>query len=108
MTGLAAWAIAAAGQSIYELVEWTSAFGTSGVLVAFLFGAYAMFGGGKAAVAAIAAGFGCNFLAVILPSFTGGEEMEGAFLLSIAVSLVAYVAVAAVERVRRPAPAALP
>jgi Na+/proline symporter len=107
LTGLAAWAIAAAGESIYDLVEWTSAFGTSGVLVAFLFGAYAMFGGGRAAVAAIVAGFGCNFFAVILPSLTGGEEMEGAFLLSLLASLAAYVIVAGVERVRQPS-AALP
>jgi len=105
LAGLAAWAIAATGESIYQLIEWTSAFGTSGVLVSFLIGAYAGFGSGRAAVASILAGFACNLFTIVLPALGGAEETEGAFLLSVVVSLAAYLAVAALERAPRPHPA---
>lgn len=96
--GVIAWLIARSGESIYQLIEWTSAFGTSGVLVAFLIGAYRGFGSGKAAVAAIVCGFASNAVTIVLPAVTGAEEVEGAFLLSIAVSLSAYLLVGAFER----------
>jgi Na+/proline symporter len=98
--GLFAWAIATRGESIYTLVEWTSALGTSGVLVAFLFGAWSRVGGERAAVAAIAAGLVCNVFTMLLPAIQGQDEVVGAFLLSILVSLIAYVAAAAVLRGR--------
>ncbi|HYF24057.1 MAG TPA: hypothetical protein VD929_11730 [Caulobacteraceae bacterium] len=105
LAGLAAWAIAATGESIYQLIEWTSAFGTSGVLVSFLIGAYAGFGSGRAAVASILAGFACNAVTILLPALQGRDEADGAFLLSIVVSLGAYVAAAALDRSPRPRPA---
>jgi Na+/proline symporter len=98
--GLIAWAIAASGERIYEMIEWTSALGVSGVLVAFLFGAHSRIGDGRAAVAAILAGFGCNLVTVFLPRFTGGDEPEPAFLISIAASLGAYLLFAAIRRRR--------
>lgn len=93
--GLVAWLIAASGESIYQLIEWTSAFGTSGVLVAFLFGAWSRFGDGRAAVGGILAGFACNAVTIVLPALHGRDELEGAFLLSILASLSVYAALAA-------------
>jgi Na+/proline symporter len=94
--GLFAWAIATRGETIYTLVEWTSALGTSGVLVAFLFGAWSRMGGERAAVAAIVAGLACNAVTmIVIPAITG-EEVTGAFLLSILTSLAFYAAATAV------------
>lgn len=101
VAGLAAWGVASAGGGIYELVEWTSALGTSGVLIAFLFGAWSGFGGGRAAVAAILAGLACNAYSVVWPAMNGAEEIPGAFLLSIVASLAAYLALAPVDRAAR-------
>lgn len=101
-TGVTAFLIARSGESIYQLVEWTSAFGTSGVLVAFLIGAWSGFGSARAAVAAIVAGFASNAVTILWPALNGRDEVEGAFLLSIAVSLAAYVAVTLYERAVRP------
>lgn len=98
--GLAAWAIAAGGAGIYELIEWTSALGTSGVLVAFLFGAWSRIGAGAAAVGAILAGFASNAVTMVWPALRGAEPMDGAFLLSIAVSLTAYLVLSAVPALR--------
>lgn len=96
--GLVAWMIASSGEGIYSLIEWTSALGTSGVLVAFLIGAYSRFGDGKAAVAAVLAGFACNSVTMLAPAAMGRDEVTGAFLISIAGSLIAYVAVALLAR----------
>ena len=95
--GLMAWGVAAGGQSIYDLIEWTSVWGTSGTLVAFLFGAWSGMGDGRAASVAIAAGVVVNLWTSLAAPLTG-HEVEGGFLLSIAVSLVAYVAVAMLRR----------
>jgi len=91
LCGLVAWGVATLGESIYSLVEWTSALGTSGVLVAFLFGAWSRLGDGRACVAAIVAGLACNGATMLLPALQGRDETPGAFLLSIAVSLAAYL-----------------
>lgn len=96
--GLLAYAVASSGESIYQLVEWTSALGTSGVLVAFLFGAWSRFGDGRAAVGAILAGFACNAVTILWPAIQGREEAPGAFLISIAGSLIAYLALSAARR----------
>lgn len=104
--GLFAWGVATLGESIYTLVEWTSALGTSGVLIAFLFGAWSRLGDGRASVAAILAGLACNAVTMLLPALQGREEVPGAFLISVAVSLAAYLAVAAAGR-RAVAPATL-
>src|SRR5690606_38100088 len=96
--GLLAWAIAAGGAGIYELIEWTSALGTSGVLVAFLFGAWSRIGNGVAAVGAILAGFASNAVTMVWPALRGAEAMDGAFLLSIIVSLVAYLGLSALAQ----------
>lgn len=104
--GLFAWGIATLGESIYSLVEWTSALGTSGVLVAFLFGAWSKVGDGRASVAAILAGLACNAVTMLAPALQGRDELPGAFLLSVGVSLAAYLAVAMAGR-RAVAPAVL-
>lgn len=100
--GLTAFLIASSGESIYQLVEWTSAFGTSGVLIAFLFGAWSRFGDGRAAVLAILSGFACNAVTILWPAIQGRDEWEGAFLLSIAASLAAYLIAARLPGSARP------
>ena len=97
LAGLLAWAVAAGGAGIYELIEWTSALGTSGVLIAFLFGAWSRIGAGAAAVGAILAGFASNAVTMVWPALRGAEPMDRAFLLSVVVSLVAYLALAALQ-----------
>jgi Na+/proline symporter len=103
--GLLAWLVAAGGQRIYDLIEFTSVWGTSGTLVAFLFGAWATgFGDGRAASASIAAGVAVNLATTfVVPAL--GYEIEGGFLLALVVSLAVYVGAALILR-RRPAPAA--
>lgn len=114
--GVAAFGVAAAGASIRDLIELTSVFGQAGILVAVLIGVNSGFGGPKAALAAILACVAANLYALMLwplaqLSADGhgfgealalvladeGPGYEGYFLLSLAVSLAAYVLVAALE-----------
>ena len=117
--GLLALAIAWEAGSIYGLIALTSAFGQSGLLIAFLFGVYSRFGGRLAALASIVAGVGFNLWSLILwplGSLMGdgmtllsaivaianeeGPVIDGNFLYSVLISLAAYVAVALWERRR--------
>lgn len=110
--GLVALAIAWEAGSIYGLIALTSAFGQSGLLIAFLFGVYSRFGGHRAALASIVAGVAFNIWSLILwpmGALMGeglgplaaivaianeeGPVIAGNFLYSVLISLVAYVAV---------------
>lgn len=122
--GLAAWGIAASGQSIYELIALTSVWGQAGILVAVLIGLWSPYGGKRAALWAILACMAVNLwtlaIAPMMTVMQDGESlgaafgqliageaptMEGYFLFSLAVSLVAYVAGAEVDkRAKPPAP----
>jgi Na+/proline symporter len=117
--GLVAYFIAASGQSIYELIELTSAFGQAGILVAVMIGLWSGYGGPRAAFWAIMACVAINLwsLAIepLLRLISGAEAltlgeatrlvlsgeadtMEGYFLLSLVVSALAYAAGAETER----------
>jgi SSS family transporter len=119
--GIVALAIAWEAGSIYGLIALTSVFGQSGLLVAFLFGVYSRFGRARAALAAILAGVAFNLWSLILWPMAHllqeglglgagllaianeeGPAIEGSFLFSIGISLLAYIAVALWER-QRPA-----
>jgi Na+/proline symporter len=89
--GVAAYALARHAESVYALVEEASAFGSSGIVTAALFGLFTRFGGARAAYAALGAGViawvaGNYFLALPYP-----------YLISVATALTAYVLVALAE-----------
>jgi Na+/proline symporter len=117
--GLVACAIAASGQSIYELIALTSVWGQAGILVAVLVGLWSNYGGPRAALWAILACVAVNLWTLAIDPvlrLIGGAEaiplgeaiaqlvageaptIEGYFLLSIVVSIAAYAAGAEVER----------
>ncbi|MFN0022345.1 MAG: sodium:solute symporter family transporter [Parvularculaceae bacterium] len=112
--GLGALAVALSGSNIYELLAMTSIFGQGGIMVATMIGLRSSFGGPGAALAAI---FGCvvfNLATLLvmpmaeamgagmsaseaLAAILAGDvaPIDGFFLWSIAVSLAAYIGVAA-------------
>ncbi|HBS30899.1 MAG TPA: hypothetical protein DEA40_04035 [Parvularcula sp.] len=101
------------GSAIYELLAMTSIFGQGGILVATMIGLRSSFGGGAAALASLfacvafnlatlvvmpvssAMGQGMDFGSAFLATLAGEvAPIDGFFLWSIVVSIVAYVAVA--------------
>ncbi len=119
--GLCALGVAFSGSNIYELLSMTSVFGQGGIMVATMIGLRWSFGGASAALAAIFACVAFNLATlIVLPMAQAlGQGMsvargagavlagdvapiDGFFLWSIVVSIVAYVAVAAITK--RPAP----
>ncbi|MGE3250451.1 MAG: sodium:solute symporter [Hyphomonadaceae bacterium] len=120
-----AYLIAAGGASIRDLITLTSVLGQAGLLVAVLFGLRSTFGGERAALAAVIACAVANVWTLAIwpmqqmaaegTSFgeafgllLAGEApaLDGSFLLSVLVAIVAYVAVGAWERRIRAAPPA--
>lgn len=99
--GVLAYFIAAAGENILGLVIFADSLGTAGLLVTILIGLYLpRFGGPLAALAAFTAG---------LVGFPLGEyvlELEAPFIFSVGMALVAYLAVALVNRPGQAAQAA--
>jgi Na+/proline symporter len=107
--GVAAWATASSGSSIYDLIQLTSVFGQGGILVATLIGLGGRFGGQAAALGALAASVAVNLVTLaIMPlaamrsagagwgeafaALLAGDApvMEGYFLASIAAAILAY------------------
>lgn len=84
--GVIAYAIALSSESVYELVQQSSALGSSGILVMMLFALWGgRFGGAPSAYAALLAGTGVWLV---------GEHVLGlsaSYLVSLASALVAYV-----------------
>lgn len=97
--GIAAWLLARHAEGVYALVEDASAFGSSGVVTAALFGLFTRFGGARAAYGALVAG---------TATWLGGEyvlHLAEPYLASLAAALIAYILLAvseprAVRRVR--------
>lgn len=83
-SGLICYVLAVSAESIYELLEEASSFGTAGVLVATLGGALLRFGEGRSACAALC----CGLLATPLCRFV--FDLQAPFLASIALSATAY------------------
>jgi Na+/proline symporter len=120
--GLVALAIALSGQTIYELIALTSVFGQAGIFVAVMIGMYSRFGGQRAAAASLWTCIAVNVATLLLwplavevgrgasPTdafalLASGEaaSLGGAFLISIAASVLAYAAGAVVDERRAPA-----
>jgi len=94
--GVLAYVIALSSESVYELVQQSSALGSSGILVMMLFALWGgRFGAAPSAYAALLAGTGV---------WLYGEHvlaLSGAYLVSLAAALVAYVIAAAVAPMGR-------
>jgi SSS family transporter len=122
VAGAVALGVAASGETIKGLVEIASSFGSSGIVVAMLFGLHSKFGDERAAVAALVAGvtlsfFGDGAVAWAMSLFMGEgvydtlpaiwQGYDGSFLFSVLGALAAYLAVAWYTARRRPAGAAV-
>jgi Na+/proline symporter len=98
-SGLAAWYLALASDSVLGLVEEASGFGSAGILVLVVFALWGRFGGAAAALAALTAG-----VAVWVPAhFVYALPYD--YLASIVAAFGAYLLVGALEA-RRMTPAA--
>lgn len=112
LAGLGALGVAFSGSNIYELLAMTSIFGQGGIMVATMIGLRSSFGGASAALASLfacvafnlatllvmpmmaAMGEGMNAGAALAAVLAGDvAPIDGFFIWSIAVSVVAYVAV---------------
>ena len=84
--GIVAWAIALSSDSVYELVQQSSALGSSGILVMMVFALWGgRFGGSASAYGALLAGTG---------TWLYGEHVLGlsaAYIASLGAALLAYV-----------------
>lgn len=92
-----AYLLATTSETIKDLVETASAFGSAGVFVAMLFGMFTRFGGATSALAAIVSG-------IVIWAWSKYVWALGTpYLLALAAAFVAYVAVAVAEqRTARP------
>jgi len=121
--GVGALVVALSGSDIYELLAMTSVFGQGGILIATLIGLRSGFGGQRAAMASIlvcvvfniatlmvlpmreALGQGMNASKAFAAVLAGDvAPIDGFFLYSILISIIAYVAVAMREKRKRPTP----
>lgn len=101
--GVVAYGIALASDSVYELVQEASSFGSAGVLVMLVFGLWGRgLGGTASAYGALVVGTGLYLL---------GEHVlgwESAYVASVGAALVAYVALGLIRPGARAAAPALP
>jgi Na+/proline symporter len=89
--GVIAYALALSSDSVYELVEAASAFGSAGILVCTLFGLFSKLGGEKTALATLVTGVGVYAIQQHLLHSTHP------FLSSVASALAVYVVGALLE-----------
>ncbi len=86
-----AWVLAGSVETIKELVEMASAFGSSGAIVVALFGLFTRFGGPRAALAALIAG------ALAWPLGKFAADLSFPYLAALGTALACYVGVALFE-----------
>jgi Na+/proline symporter len=99
--GVIAYALALSSESVYELVEAASAFGSAGILVCTLIGLFTNFGGERTALATLITGV------VMYALQAHGLESPHPFLISLGSALAIYTAGALLEG-RTPASEATP
>lgn len=90
--GFITYAIAVSGQSIYDLIEASSSFGSAGLLVCLIFGLWTRIGGGQAALFTMAIGVLTSWL------FQYQWEWEGGYIASVATCLIVFLAVSLFEQ----------
>ena len=86
--GFLTYVIASSGESIYGLIETSSSFGSSGLLVCLLFGLWSGFGNKVAALATMVTGVVTSCV------FQYSFEWEAGYVASIAACVLVYVMVA--------------
>jgi Na+/proline symporter len=91
VTGGAVYFVATSGESIYDLIETTSSFGSAGIMVVMIVGLWLKWGGPWTGFATVAAGIGLTFLT------RNVLGLELAFVCSIAGCCVVYAGAAFVE-----------
>lgn len=112
LTGIAAFATAASGESIQGLVVIASSFGSAGIVVALMFGLHSTLGDERTVVAALLTGLAMSFFGNGVVSWGyslfAGEEAaaalpwlfqandESSYVLAVLAALVAYLGVALV------------
>ena len=95
--GVVAYAIALSSESVYELVQQSSALGSSGILVMMVFALWGgRFGGPPAAYAALITGTGVWLVAEHV------YQLPAAYIVSLVAALAAYVVFAALTSRRYP------
>lgn len=107
--GLVAFGLALSSESVHELVQTASGFGSAGIVVAVLFGLYTRFGGPRACHASLAVGLAIYvwfaFLEAHFKAAPAGGEPEAfpyPFLASLAGALAIYLMVGLFETVEEP------
>lgn len=83
--GFLTYAIATAGESIYNLIEASSSFGSAGLLVCLLFGLWTKIGGLYSALLTMAVGCISSYV------FQYTLEWEAGYIASVAVSVIVYL-----------------
>lgn len=125
VAGFGALLVAFSGSNIYELLAMTSIFGQGGIMVATMIGLRSNFGGASAALASLFACVAFNLATlIVMPMMEGAGRgmsflksfqaviagdiapIDGFFIWSIVVSIVAYVGVAAFSKSPAPLKAA--
>jgi Na+/proline symporter len=91
--GIGAWWLARQADSIYELVETSSAFGSGGLLVVVVFALFTRVGGRLAACTGLLLGAGVYSLGPLV------LDLETPYLAAVATALAGYLAAAGVEAV---------
>lgn len=85
--GVAAWLLAVNADGVFALVEQASAFGSSGIFVAVVFGLYTRFGGARSAVFALVSG-------TLVYVYGTWAEWQTPYLASLATAFAGYVLLA--------------
>jgi SSS family transporter len=92
VAGVIAYLLATKAEGVYELVKDASAFGSSGIFIAFIFGLNGKFGNGRSAVSSVIFGSSVWFVLHYLFHF------EFAYLLSLAVAFFVFILVGLYEK----------
>lgn len=100
--GVLAYVMALHAEGVYALVEEASAFGSAGIFVALVIGLFSRWGGPASAAASLLVGI----VAWVLGAYV--LDLPYPYLVSLAAALLAYAAVALVDRGHAPEDAVLP
>jgi SSS family transporter len=95
LAGFLAYVIATAGESIYALIEASSSFGSSGLLVCLIFGLWTRLGSFTAALVTMATGVVSSYLFQYVYAWDSG------YLASLALCIIVYGIIAFLERARQ-------
>ncbi|MCS7054167.1 MAG: sodium:solute symporter family protein [Ignavibacterium sp.] len=91
LAGVVAYLLATKADGVYELVKDASAFGSSGIFIAFIFGLIGKFGNGKSAISSVVVGSLAWFISYYI------YEFEYSYVLSLMIALIVFVIVGFLE-----------